>query len=400
MNAKIQEALSIIRRGVVDLIPEADLIKKLERAQRTGKPLRVKLGLDPTAPDIHIGFGVVLHKLREFQDLGHTAILIVGGFTARIGDPSDRSTTRRMLTPEEVESNVSDYKRQAFKILDSKKTEFRDNSEWLEHLDFAQLLELTSRYTVAGMLEREDFSKRFKEGNPISIIEFMYPLAQAYDSVAIRADIELGGTDQRFNLLIGRAIQERYGQEPQVCILTPLLEGLDGVKKMSKSLGNYVGIDEPPNSMFGKLMSIPDALIEKYVKLASKLDWEKVKNEHPKILKEKMAWSVIERYHGQPAADAALEEFERVFSRKERPTDAKKVFLEKTFLQANGKVKIIDLIAQTGLTKSRSEARRLVEQGAVQVNEVQIDSFEAEVPFKEGSLVKVGKKLFAEVHLK
>jgi tyrosyl-tRNA synthetase len=400
MSPKIQEALAILKRGVVDIIPESELIKKLEKSEKTGKPLRVKLGLDPTAPDIHIGFGVVLHKLREFQDLGHTAVLIVGGFTARIGDPSERSAQRRMLTKEEVEANLRDYKRQAFKILDPHRTEIRDNSEWLEHLNFAKLLELTSRYTVAGMLEREDFSKRFKESSPISLIEFMYPLAQAYDSVAIQSDIELGGTDQRFNLLIGRAIQERYGQEPQICILTPLLEGLDGVKKMSKSLGNYVGIDEAPNTMFGKLMSIPDALTERYVKLATKLDWESIKNEHPKIMKEKMACAVIERYHNKAAADEALEEFARVFSRKERPTDAKKVFLDKSLVNSEKKVKIIDLIAQTGLVKSRSEARRLVEQGAVEVNEAKIDSFEAEVAFQEGVLIKVGKKMFAEVYLK
>ncbi|MBI3660373.1 tyrosine--tRNA ligase [Candidatus Acetothermia bacterium] len=400
MNAKLQEAVAILKRGTVDIIPEADLVKKLEKSAKTGKPLRVKLGLDPTAPDIHIGFGVVLHKLREFQDLGHTAVLIVGGFTARIGDPSDRSSTRRMLTKDEVEANLRDYKRQAFKILDPNRTEFRDNSEWLEHLDFAKLLELTSRYTVAGMLEREDFSKRFKEGSPISIIEFMYPLAQAYDSVAVQADIELGGSDQRFNLLIGRAIQERYGQEPQVCVITPLLEGIDGIKKMSKSIGNYVGIDEPPNQMFGKLMSIPDALIEKYVKFVTNLDWNTLKNEHPKIQKEKMACAVIERYHGQAAAEAALEEFERVFSRRERPTDVQKAYLEKALLKNNGAVRIVDLISATGLVKSKSEAKRLIEQGAVEVDGVRIDSFEVDVSFKEGVLVKVGKKTFVEVYLR
>ncbi|MBI1742708.1 tyrosine--tRNA ligase [Candidatus Acetothermia bacterium] len=400
MNAKLQEALATLKHGTVDIIPEADLVKKLEKSAKIGKPLCVKLGLDPTAPDIHIGFGVVLHKLREFQDLGHTAVLIVGGFTARIGDPSDRSSTRRMLTKDEVEANLRDYKRQAFKILDPNRTEFRDNSEWLEHLDFAKLLELTSRYTVAGMLEREDFSKRFKEGSPISIIEFMYPLAQAYDSVAVQADIELGGTDQRFNLLIGRAIQERYGQEPQVCVITPLLEGIDGVKKMSKSIGNYVGIDEPPNQMFGKLMSIPDVLIEKYVKLVTNLDWNTLNNEHPKIQKEKMACAVIARYHSQAAAEAALEEFERVFSRKERPTGVQKAYLEKALLKNNETVRIVDLISATGLVKSKSEAKRLIEQGAVEVDEVRIDSFEADVPFKEGVLVKVGKKMFAEVYLR
>jgi tyrosyl-tRNA synthetase len=400
MDARIQEALATIKRGTVEIIPEADLIKKLEKSAKSGKPLRVKLGLDPTAPDIHIGFAVVLRKLRDFQNLGHTAVLIIGGFTARIGDPSDRLSARRMLTQEEVEANRRDYQRQAFKILDPARTEFRDNAEWLEHLDFAKLLELSSRYTVAGMLERDDFAKRYKEGHPISVSEFLYPLAQAYDSVAVQADVELGGTDQRFNLLIGRAIQARYGQEPQVCVLTPLLEGLDGVKKMSKSLGNYVGIDEPPQEIFGKLMSIPDALIARYVQLATDLDWATLKGEHPKRQKEKMAWAVVERYHGQAAADAAREEFARVFSRQERPTEVPKVFLERSRLKADGTIRVAEMLALTGLVKSKSEAKRLIEQGAVELDDVRVESFDADVSFREGVLVRVGKKTFAQIFLR
>lgn len=394
----IEEQLRFLKRRAVDIIPEADLAKKLERSQRTGKPLRVKLGVDPTSPDIHIGIGVVLQKLRDFQDLGHTAVLIVGDFTARIGDPSERTSQRKMLSKDEVEANMRAYKEQALKILDPQRTEFRYNSEWLEKMDFAKLLELASKYTVAGMLERDDFAKRFREGNPISIVEFLYPLAQGYDSIAIEADVELGGTDQRFNLLVGRALQERYGQEPQVCFIMPLLEGLDGVKKMSKSSGNYVGITDPPNEMFGKLMSIPDTLIEKYVKLLTDLDWEELKQLHPKEQKQKMAHAVVTRYHTKEAADKALEEFERVFARKERPLDVPKLYVERRLLKPDGTARLVDLIAP--LCKSRSEAKRLIEQGAVDLDGVKVTQFDQHVLVRDGALVRVGKHTFAEVHLK
>ncbi len=394
----LDEQLRFLKRRAVDIIPEGDLIRKLERSVRTGKPLRVKLGVDPTSPDIHIGIGVVLQKLRDFQDLGHTAVLIVGDFTARIGDPSERASQRKMLSKEEVETNMRAYKEQALKILDPNRTEFRYNSEWLERMDFAKLLELASKYTVAAMLERDDFAKRFREGNPISIVEFLYPLAQGYDSVAIEADVELGGTDQRFNLLVGRALQERYGQEPQVCFIMPLLEGLDGVKKMSKSYGNYVGITEPPNEMFGKLMSIPDALLEKYVKLLTDLDWEELKKLHPKEQKQQMAHAVVARYHSQEAADRALEEFERVFARKERPTDVPKLYLDKKLLKPDGTIWVVDLIAP--LCKSRSEAKRLIEQGAVELNGERITQFNQSVSVQDGTLVRVGKHTFAEISLK
>jgi tyrosyl-tRNA synthetase len=393
----IEEQLCFLKRRAVDVIPEAELVKKLERVQHTGKPLRVKLGVDPTSPDIHIGIGIVLQKLRDFQDLGHTAILIVGDFTARIGDPSERASQRKMLSKDEVETNMRLYKQQASKILDPGRTEFRYNSEWLESMDFARLLELASKYTVAGMLERDDFSKRFQAGNPISIVEFLYPLAQGYDSVAIHADVELGGTDQRFNLLVGRALQERYGQEPQVCFIMPLLEGLDGVKKMSKSYGNYVGITEPPNEMFGKLMSIPDALLEKYVTLLTDLDWKEIKKLHPKEQKQKMAHAVVMRYHSAQAAGVALEEFEKVFSRREHPTDAPKIYLDRKLLKPDGTVWIVDLVSQ--LAKSRSEAKRLIDQGAVEVDGLKVFKSDQDIPFKEGMLVRVGKHTFAEIYL-
>lgn len=394
----IAEQLQFLKRRAADIIPESDLVKKLERSARTGKPLRVKLGVDPTSPDIHIGIGIVLQKLRDFQDLGHTAVLIVGDFTARIGDPSERASQRKMLSKDEVEANMRAYKEQALKVLDPERTEFRYNSEWLEKMDFAKLLELASKYTVAAMLERDDFAKRLREGNPISIVEFLYPLAQGYDSVAIHADVELGGTDQRFNLLVGRTLQERYGQEPQVCFIMPLLEGLDGAKKMSKSHGNYVGITEPPNEMFGKLMSIPDALLERYVKLLTDLDWDELKKLHPKEQKHKMAYAVVARYHSREAADRALEEFERVFARKERPTDVPKLYLEKKLLKPDGTVWIVDLVSL--VAKSRSEAKRLIEQGAVEVDGSKITQFAQHVFVRDGTLLRVGKHTFAEISFK
>ncbi|MCS6903232.1 MAG: tyrosine--tRNA ligase [Candidatus Bipolaricaulota bacterium] len=394
----LEEQLKRLKRRAVDIIPESDLIKKLERALRTQKPLRVKLGVDPTSPDIHIAIGVVLQKLRDFQDCGHTAVLIVGDFTARIGDPSGRSAQRKMLSKAEIEENMQRYQEQALKILDPHRLEVRYNSEWLEGMSFDKLLELASKYTVAAMLEREDFAKRFQANVPISLVEFLYPLAQAYDSVAIQADVELGGEDQRFNLLIGRAIQERYGQEPQVCfIAAPVLEGIDGVKKMSKSFGNYVGVTDPPNEMFGKLMSIPDALIERYVTFMTDLNWEEIKRLHPKEQKQRLAHAIVTRYYDEATADAALAEFERVFARKERPTEVQKIYLDKSVLKPNGTVWIVELIAP--LAKSRSEAKRLIEQGAVELDSVKITRTDQDVPFRDGLLVKVGKHTFAELHI-
>jgi tyrosyl-tRNA synthetase len=394
-----KEQLEQIKRRTVEIIPEEELLRKLERSCRTGEPLRVKLGIDPTAPDIHLGFSIVLRKLRDFQDLGHIAVLIVGDFTARIGDPSGRKTARPMLSPEEIERNMKTYTEQAFKILDPdpERIEIRYNSEWLAAMTFQDVLELTSKYTVARMLERDDFEQRFREGAAITIREFLYPLAQAYDSVAVRADVELGGTDQRFNLLVGREIQERYGQEPQVVVITPLIEGTDGVRKMSKSYGNYIGITEPPGEMFGKLMSIPDALIEKYVTLLTDLDWEMLSKEHPMEQKKRLAFEVVKRYHGEEAARGAQEEFERVFSRRERPQDVPRVKIPNEKLRKDSTISIVDLLESSGLVSSRSEARRLIEQGAVELDGFKIDSIEADVKLEDGMLLRVGKRRFAEL---
>ncbi len=392
--------LERIKRRTEAIIPEDELLKKLERAYETGTPLRVKLGIDPTAPDIHLGFSVVLQKLRDFQDLGHVAVLIVGDFTARIGDPTGRKTTRPMLSPEEIERNLQTYKDQVFRILDPDpaKLEIRRNSEWLEPMTFADVLKLASKYTVARMLERDDFHQRFKAGLPITIHEFLYPLAQAYDSVAVRADVELGGSDQRFNLLVGRDIQREYGQEPQVAVLLPLLVGTDGVKKMSKSEGNYIGIAEPPHEMFGKLMSIPDALIEPYVQLLTDLDWKALQKEHPMAQKKRLAYEIVKRYHGEEAARKAQEEFERVFSRRERPTDVPKVHIAAEKLR-DGRIALVELLALSGLVPSKSEARRLIAQGAVELDGTRVTDPKALVEVKTGTLLRVGKRRFAELVL-
>ncbi len=398
-KALAKEALERIKRRAVEIIPETDLLEKLERSLLKGKPLRVKLGVDPTAPDIHLGISVVLRKLRDFQDLGHTAVLIVGDFTARIGDPSERKSTRPMLSAEQIEQNMKTYQEQVFKILDRDKTELRYNSEWLEGMSFPGIMELASRYTVARMLERADFARRYKEGHPIAMLEFLYPLAQAYDSVAVQADIELGGTDQKFNLLVGREIQERYGQEPQVALIMPLLEGTDGVKKMSKSYGNYIGITEAPNEMFGKLMSIPDRLIGKYVTLLTDLDWAWLKKLHPMEQKKRLAYELVRMYHGEEAARRAEGEFERVFSRGERPQDVVQVAITQRQLKPDGTMWIVDLLQASSLVSSRSEARRLIEQGAVELDGQKIDSPQLDVKIQSGMLLRVGKHRFAQLQL-
>ncbi|OGF52803.1 MAG: tyrosine--tRNA ligase [Candidatus Fraserbacteria bacterium RBG_16_55_9] len=393
------EALALIHRRAVEIIPEADLRHKMERSQRTGKPLRVKLGVDPTAPDIHLGISIPLQKLRDFQDLGHTAVMIVGDFTARIGDPSERNTTRPILSLEQIERNMKTYREQAFKILDPDKTEFRYNSEWLESMSFKEIMELTSKYTVARMLERDDFSVRYREGQSITILEFLYPLAQAYDSVAVQADVELGGTDQRFNLLVGREIQERYGQEPQAIVIMPLLEGTDGVRKMSKSYGNYIGITEPPNTMYGKLMSIPDSMMEKFVTLLTDVHWAKLKKLHPKEQKSALAGEIVKIYHGEEAAKAATAEFDRVFSQGGRPQDVPKVSVTRSQLKPDGTIWIVDLLQVTGLLRSRSEARRIIEQGGVELDGQKISSAQTDVKIKNGALLRVGKHRFAEIQV-
>ncbi|HEY8393328.1 MAG TPA: tyrosine--tRNA ligase [Thermaerobacter sp.] len=399
-----EEQLEQLRRGVAEIISEEELLEKLRRARREGRPLRVKLGLDPTAPDIHIGHTVVLRKLRQFQDLGHQVVLIIGDFTGRIGDPTGKSVTRPQLTEEEVRANAATYARQLGKILDPARTEIVFNNEWLGRLTFVDVIQLAARYTVARMLERDDFAQRYREGRPIAIHEFLYPLAQAYDSVAVRADVELGGTDQKFNLLVGREIQREYGQEPQVALLMPLLEGTDGREKMSKSLGNYIGIDEPPAEMFGKTMSIPDELIVKYMTLVTDLDLDEIRRlergmaageVNPRDAKLRLAHALVRMYHGQEAADAAREEFLRVFSRGELPSELPEVTV------APGEIDAVRLLRDTGMAASNSEARRLITQGAVRLDGERVSDPHARLRIADGAVLQVGKRRFARlrVHL-
>jgi len=394
----LKEQLEFLKARTAEVIPEDELLKKLERSHKTGRPLRVKLGIDPSAPHLTLGHAVVLRKLRDFQELGHTAVLIVGDFTRRVGDPSGRKTTRPLMSEEEIRSFMRTYKEQAFKILDPECTEIRYNSEWLEKLDLEGIIHLTSKYTLARMLEREDFSSRFRENLPISILELLYPLLQAYDSVAVRADVELGGEDQRFNLLIGRDIQREYGQEPQVIMTMPLLIGTDGAAAMSQSRGNYIGISEPPGEIYGKVMSLPDKLMEQYYRLLTDIPWEEASRLHPKECKMQLARALVEAFHGEEAALRAEEEFERVFARGERPKDLTKVKISQSKLK-DGKIWIVDLLEASGLVRSRSEARRLIEQGAVELDGVRIDSVGADVNLKDGALLRVGKHRFAELSI-
>ncbi|MDK2871652.1 MAG: tyrosyl-tRNA synthetase [bacterium] len=391
-----QEQLKLIKRGTVEIINEEELMKKLEK----GIPLIVKAGFDPTAPDLHLGHTVLLRKMRHFQELGHKVVFLIGDFTARIGDPSGRSETRKPLTPEEIEKNSATYKRQFFKVLDPEKTVVAYNSEWLEKLSFADLIRLAGKFTVAQFLEREDFAKRFAEGRPIGLHELLYPIAQAYDSVALKADVELGGTDQKFNLLVGRELQRFFGQEPQIAILMPILEGLDGVQKMSKSLGNYVGIDEPPLEMFGKLMSIPDSLMIKYFELLTDFSTDEIEKFkeglksgriHPKDLKMKLAFNIVKTYHSEEDALKAQEEFNRVFSKKELPSEIpSKVFPEKEKI-------ILDILVEGGLTSSKGEAKRLLSQGGVKVDGLKVEDPFYMVNLEEERVIQVGKRRFLKV---
>ncbi|MCD6541380.1 tyrosine--tRNA ligase [Candidatus Bipolaricaulota bacterium] len=394
---KVRRDIEALGRNAETLIPEEDLARKLERFYREGKPLRVKLGIDPSAPHLTLGHAVVLRKLRQFQDLGHTAVLVVGDFTRRIGDPSGRAKTRPPMSPEEIQRNMASYKEQAYKILDPDRTEVRYNSEWLGKLTFEDVIHLTAKYTVARMLERDDFKRRFEEGIPITIMEFLYPLAQAYDSVAIEADVELGGSDQRFNLLIGREIQREYGQEPQVILTMPLLIGTDGVHAMSQSRGNYIGIDEPPEEQFGKLMSIPDELMPQYVTLLTDLDWGELEKLHPKEAKKRLAWEIVAWLHGEEAADRARRHFERVFEQEKPPEEMPEVRVPPELVDDAGTVWIIDLLSVSGLVSSRSEARRLVEQGGVWIDGEKVASRDARIPLREPVVLRVGRRRFAKV---
>src|SRR3954468_2851786 len=396
----IDEQLAYLKKGVVDVIREEDLRKKLERSAKTGKPLRVKLGVDPTSPDIHLGHTVVVRKLKAFQELGHTAIYLIGDFTAMIGDPSGRNVTRPALSREEIEHNAKTYRDQVFKLLDPDKTEVRYNSEWMGKFDAADFIKLAARTTVKQILERDDFEKRMTAHQPISLHELLYPLVQGYDSVALDADVELGGTDQKFNLLSGRNLQREYDQEPQVVITTPLLEGLDGVQKMSKAYGNYIGIDEPANEMFGKVMSISDDLMWKYYELLTDLTPGEIQNskleiqngKNPRDVKVALAKLIIKDFHSQSNADAAEDEFNRRFVQKEIPDDID----EKTV--AAGMHNLAQLLVDTGLTASKGEARRLIEQGGVKVDGEKASAVNADIDVTaDGVLLQVGKRKFLKV---
>jgi len=392
------DAFETIKRGTAEIIPEPELKAGLE----LGTPLRVKLGIDASGPDIHLGFAVVLRKLRQFQDLGHKAILIVGDFTGKIGDPSGRSKTRPQLTNDEIKKNMERYKDQAFKILDPENTEFRYNSEWLSKLTAEDIIHLASYYTVARMLERDDFENRYKNNIPIFLHEFLYPLFQAYDSVVVKSDVELGGTDQRFNHLLSRSIQMEYGVSPQVVVLMPLLEGLDGVRKMSKSYNNYIGITEPPEDMFGKVMSIPDNLILRYFSLCLDIDDEEMKRikkrlgapeTNPMDVKRELARRIVEMYHSKGDAVRAEEYFIRVFSKRELPEEIPTY----TLTDESDNIWIVKILQKTGLASSNNEARRLIIQGGVYLNGEKITDLNTDVDIRKENIIKVGKKKFLKL---
>ena len=392
--------LKEIRRGVDEILVERDLVEKL----RLGRPLRVKAGFDPTAPDLHLGHTVLINKLRQFQDQGHQVMFLIGDFTGMIGDPSGKNVTRQALTREEIETNAATYRQQIYKILDPERTEICFNSEWMQTMDAAGLIGLAARHTVARMLERDDFEKRYKSGQPIAIHEFLYPLVQGYDSVAMRADVELGGTDQKFNMLVGRQLQEQFGQAPQVVITMPILEGLDGIQKMSKSLGNYIGIAEPPKEIFGKLMSISDSLMWRYFELLSLEksmdDIQAMKkraesgSENPKNFKTGLAVEIVTRFHGKAAAAEATEDFERRFRQGDLPEDIPEREVPSAGL---GAVLVANLLKDAGLTKSTSEARRMIRQGAVRIDGVKVEDPETTVGTGSRCVFQVGKRRFARI---
>lgn len=402
----INEQIKIINKGVAELISEEDLKNKLEKSIKENKPLRIKLGLDPSAPDIHLGHTVVLRKMKAFQDLGHQVVIIIGDATGMIGDPTGKNSARKQLTHEQVLENAKTYQEQIFKVLDKEKTEVRFNSEWLAKMNFMEVASLASNYTVARMLERDDFKKRFTTNQPISIHEFFYPLMQGYDSVAIECDVEMGGTDQKFNILMGRTLQKEYRQESQVAILMPIIEGTDGVKKMSKSLNNYIGISEAPNDMYGKTMSIPDELIIRYFELVTdehpnsieqmKKDMEEDKI-NPRDLKMKLAKEVVRLYHGADSANEAENYFKSVFQKRNMPTDIEEMEINLSDSE-DGLFFIPRLVANLGLCPSTSEARRLLKQGGIKLNTEKI--VDEKVKLESEDIIQVGKRKFAKLIIK
>jgi tyrosyl-tRNA synthetase len=399
-----EEQFEYLRKGAVDIIRAEELLAKLQRSRLSRKPLTVKVGFDPSAPDLHLGHTVVLRKMKHFQDLGHRVVFLIGDFTGMIGDPTGQSRTRPVLTPEQIKANAETYKRQVFTILHPRKTVVDFNSRWLGKLGSAGLVRLAAKYTVARLLERDDFAKRYRAGQAIGVHEFLYPLAQGYDSVALECDVEMGGTDQTFNLLVGRELMREYGLEPQVVLTMPLLEGLDGVEKMSKSLGNYVGIREPPREIFGKLMSISDALMWRYYELLTDLSLAKIEELksraasgeiHPKQAKTDLARRIVADYHGEEAAAQAAAEFEKVFARKETPDEVREVRLP----GGPRPIWVPKLLVSVGLAKSNGEARRLIEQGGVSIDGERIADAAREIPAAATAthLIKVGKRHFVRV---
>lgn len=397
----INEQMDLIKRGTFEIIPEEELVKKLERSLKEGKPLNIKLGCDPSRPDLHIGHSVVLRKLAHFQKLGHLAILIIGDFTGMIGDPSGRNVTRPALSLEETREHGRSYFEQASKILDKEKTKIVYNSDWLGKMTFEDVIKLSSKYTVARMLERDDFTKRYKSGEPISMHEILYPLAQAMDSVAIQSDVELGGTDQKFNLLVGRDIQREFGMEAQVIITMPLIVGTDGVEKMSKSYNNYIGISDSPKEIFGKTLSIPDNLIYNYFELATDLSNDELKeiktnldnpNTNPRDIKRRLAKTLVTMYHSFEAAKNAEEEFDRIFVNKGIPDE-----VPQFDFGDRKEINILDLIILVNFAPSKGEAKRLVVQGGVNIDNEKITDFQKKVMLKNDSILKVGKRKFIKL---
>jgi tyrosyl-tRNA synthetase len=404
LNLPVSEQLEYLSKGAVEIIRSDELKTKLERSVQTGKPLRIKAGFDPTAPDLHLGHTVLIRKLKHFQDLDHTVIFLIGDFTGMIGDPSGRNVTRKQLSQDEVLKNAETYKQQVFKMLDPEKTILDFNSRWMSRMTSEDFVRLASRYTVARMLERDEFANRLQKNQPISVHEMLYPLVQGYDSVALQADVELGGTDQKFNLLVGRDLQKEYGQEPQVVLTTPLLEGLDGVQKMSKSLNNYIGIKESPSEMFGKVMSIPDHLMYRYYELCTDLPNWKIDllrqdvsdgKKHPKEAKMELAKLIIRDFHSMEDANRAEEEFDRIFQLGLAPERIE----EKLIGIRPEKVRLTKLMAQTGLAGSVTAASRLIEQDAVTINDQRVSSVKAELDLSRDAtyVLKVGKRRFLKL---
>ena len=403
MERSISKQLEVIKRGVVEIFPEDELVRKLERSIARNKPLRIKQGFDPSAPDIHLGHTVGLRKLRQFQDLGHMVVLIIGDYTAMVGDPSGRSKTRPQLTHEQTSENAKTYVEQVKKVLSRDNLEVVYNGEWFGKFNLADILKLTSKMTVARMLERDDFATRFKDGSPIAVSEFLYPLMQGWDSVEIRSDVELGATEQKFNLLVGRALQADAGQEEQVCLTLPILPGTDGVRRMGKSLGNYIGVSDAPNDMFGKVMSVPDSVMRTYFELLTDMPMDEINKllsdkTHPRDAKAALAARLTAMYHGPEAAKAAAAEFDSVFRRGALPEDIPAVQLPADLVQS-GTAPIIGLLRALDLVATTSEARRLISQGGVTVDGVKVTEIEARVKVKNGMVVQVGKRKFARVKM-